>query len=96
MRPSAALERHREAVRAIAARHRVHSVRVFGSVLRGEDQDGSDLDLLVEPTAQTTLFDLAAIQVEAEELLGVRVEVLTPKSLPARFRNRVLGEAILI
>jgi predicted nucleotidyltransferase len=93
VRPSEALERHRAAILEIAARHRVHHVRVFGSVLRGEDRDGSDLDLLVEPGAHTTLFDLAAIQVEAEELLGVPVDVLTPNSLPRRSRERVLGEA---
>lgn len=50
MRPSIALATHRAAVREIAHRHRVCDVRVFGSVVRGEDIDGSDIDLLVEPT----------------------------------------------
>ena len=44
-------------------------------------------------TSETTLMDIAAIQVEAEKLLGVQVDVLTPKSLPIRFRQRVLQEA---
>lgn len=56
--------------------------------------DGPFLDLLVDPTPQTTLFTLAAIQLEAEGPLGVRVDVLTPKSLPKVFRDRVLLEAI--
>lgn len=58
MRPSQALESNRAAIRDIAARHRVRGVRVFGSVVRGTDTDGSDLDLLVEPTEQTTLLDI--------------------------------------
>ena len=52
MRPSQALESNRAAIRDIAARHRVHDVRVFGSVVRGTDTDGSNLDLLVETTEQ--------------------------------------------
>jgi hypothetical protein len=96
MRPSKALDRHREALRMIALRHRVLNPRVFGSVLHGSDTDDSDLDLLVDPTADTTLLDIAAIQVEAERLLGVRVDVLTPGSLPARFRDRVLLEAVAV
>lgn len=93
MRPSLLLNTHRSAVREIALRHRVSSVRVFGSVLRGQDDEGSDLDVLVEPTADTTLMDIAAIQVELERLLGISVDVLTPNALPEQFRNRVLAEA---
>ena len=94
MRPSKALEANRDAIRAIAARHRVQNVRVFGSVLHGDDLEGSDLDLLVEPTAQTTLMDIAGIQVEAERLLGIHVDGLTPKFLPSTLRDRVLREAV--
>lgn len=93
MKPSDALTRNRDALRALVLCHRVCNPRVFGSALSGQDADGSDLDLLVDPTAETTLMDIAAIQVEAEKLLGVQVDVLTPKSLPARFRQRVLQEA---
>ena len=93
MRPSLALQSHRSAVREIALRHRVRNVRVFGSVLRGEDAEGSDLDLLVDPTADTTLMDLAAIEMEVERLLGVAVDVLTPNALPESFRAAVLAGA---
>ena len=93
MRPSQALEINREAIRAIAARHRVQNVRVFGSALYGEDAEGSDLDLLVEPTEQSTLLDIGAIQFEVSELLGVEVDVLTPRSLPQKWRAKVLAEA---
>ncbi|MFM9912741.1 MAG: nucleotidyltransferase family protein [Methylophilaceae bacterium] len=93
MKPSEALNNHREAIRQIVESHRACNVRVFGSVLHGEDIDGSDLDLLVDPTPQTTLFDLARIQGKLQAMLGVPVDVLTPKALPEKFRDRVLLEA---
>lgn len=96
MRPSLALQTHRDAIREIALRHRVKNVRVFGSVLHGEDTEDSDLDILVEPTSETTLMDIGAIQYELKELLGVQVDVLTPRALPDSFRNRVLEDAVLI
>lgn len=65
---------------------------MFGSVLRGVDSDESDLDLLVDPTSETTLVDIAAIQVALERLLGVPVDVL-PNTLPDKFRSQVLAEA---
>ena len=64
MRPSEALALHRTQIREIALRHRVSGVRVFGSVLRGDDVAGSDLDLLVDPTPATTLMDIGAIRFE--------------------------------
>jgi predicted nucleotidyltransferase len=94
MRPSQALQTHREAIREIALRHHVCNVRVFGSVLHGDDTEDSDLDLLVEPTAETTLMDIARIQVEMERLLNIGVDVLTPNALPDKFRAQVLSEAV--
>lgn len=96
MRPSIALQQHREAIREIALRHRVRNVRVFGSVLHGEDTEDSDLDLLVEPTSETTLMDIARIQVEVAKLLNVSVDVLTPNALPDKFRAQVLTEAVTV
>ena len=93
MRPSFALQTHREAIRAIALSHRVTNVRVFGSVLTGDDTDDSDLDILVEPTKQTTLMDIAAIQYELKQLLGIAVDVLTPNALPDTFRTQVIEQA---
>lgn len=93
MRPSEALKFHREAVRQIALQHHVLDVRVFGSVLRGEDTDASDLDLLVNPTSETTLMDIGAIRYKLRRLLGVSVDVLTPNALPDSFREQVLLEA---
>lgn len=93
MKPSEALNKHRTQLREIVARNGALQPRVFGSAIRGDDTEESDLDLLVEPTATTTLMTLAAIQLEAERLLGVRVDVLTPRSLPIRYRSNVLREA---
>lgn len=76
--------------------HRVSDVRVFGSALTGEDDAGSDLDLLVEPTPHTTLMDIGAIRYELKDLLGIEVDVLTPEGLPLRFRDQVLREAVAV
>ena len=94
MKPSEALALHRAAIRQVVASHHAGNVRVFGSVLHGQDTDSSDLDLLVDPTSETTLMDVAAIQVELQHLLGVSVDVLTPRALPDKFRSIVLVEAM--
>ena len=78
------------------ARHDAVRPRVFGSVVHGDDTDESDLDLLVDATGRTTLFSLAAIQLEAEKLLGVSVDVRTPQDLATRFRDAVLKEAVAV
>ncbi|MHB1084257.1 MAG: nucleotidyltransferase family protein [Thiobacillus sp.] len=96
MKPSAALDLKRAAVREAANRYRAANPRIFGSVLHGTDQDGSDLDLLVDALPGATLFDLGALQVELEELLGVAVDLMTPGDLPLKFRNQVLAEAALV
>lgn len=93
MRPSNALHQNREAIRSVALSHRVTNVRVFGSALRGSDVEGSDLDLLVDPTSETTMMDIARIQLELSDLLNVEVDVLTPDALPGKFRAQVLREA---
>lgn len=96
MRPSLALQTHRDAIREIALRHRVKNIRVFGSVLHGDDTEDSDLDLLVEPTVETTLMDIAKIQFEITQLLNIAVDVLTPRALPDKFRDQVMNEAEMV
>lgn len=93
MRPSTLLDRHRPAIRQIIGRYRVRNPRVFGSVLHGLDTEDSDLDILVDPTEQTTLYDIGAIRQALAALLGVPVDVLTPEALPDRVRAQVLAEA---
>ena len=93
MRPSEALALHRGRIRQIALSHRVQDVRVFGSTARGEDTEGSDLDLLVEPTSETTLLDIGAIRFKLKQLLGLDIDVLTPEALPEKALAQVLSEA---
>ena len=93
MKPSEALRTHRAAIRRVIESHRASNVRVFGSAARGEDSEMSDLDILIDPTAETTLFDIGAIRRELRELLGVTVDVVTPKAIPEHIRTAVLAEA---
>jgi len=94
MKPSLALASNRDAVRRVVAAHRACNPRIFGSVAHGEDTEDSDLDILIDPTPETTLFDIGAIRHELLQLLGVPVDVLTPKALPEKFRAAVLAEAV--
>jgi len=93
MKPSESLLTHRAAIRAIVAAHRASNARVFGSVARGRDTEESDLDILVDPAPDATLFDIGAMRRELRQLLGVKVDVLTPNGLPDSFRDAVLAEA---
>ena len=93
MKPSDALRTNREAIRQVVKSHRASNPRVFGSVVHGMDVEDSDLDILIDPTPETTLLDIGAIRHELAQLLGVPVDVLTPKALPEHFRAAVLAEA---
>ena len=93
MKPSEALHLHREQVRRIVAAHHAHNARVFGSVLRGDDEEGSDLDILIDPTPETTLMDIGAIRHELRTLLKVDVDVLTLCAIPEKIRAHVLSES---
>lgn len=94
MRPSVALQTHRIAIRRIVEAHRASNPRVFGAVIHGNDTDSSDLDLLIDPTPDTTMMDIGAIRHELHQLLGVPVDVLTPRALPDAFRAQVIAEAV--
>lgn len=94
VKPSVALNAHRADIRRIVAANKATNPRVFGSVARGEDEDGSDLDILVDVLPGATLFDLGGIQFELQELLGVPVDLLTPGDISATFRGQVLAEAV--
>mgnify|MGYP001584186301 CR=1 FL=1 len=93
MKPSDSFRKHRAVIRRLVEAHRASNARVFGSAMRGDDTDGSDLDLIVDPQPGTTLFDLGALQVDLEEALGIPVDLLTPGDLPPGYRAKVLAEA---
>jgi uncharacterized protein len=93
VRPSEVLPQHRNTIRQLVIEAGMSNPRVFGSVLHGEDQDGSDLDLLVDPSPRASLLAMAGLQIELERALGVKVDVRTPRELHPRFRDKVLAEA---
>jgi len=83
----------REEIRRLVAGRRATNPRVFGSTARGEDVEGSDLDILIDACAGATLFDLGALFEELEDTLGVPVDLVTLRELPPRIRAQVLAEA---
>jgi uncharacterized protein len=93
MKPSLALEAHRDAIRGMVGKYRTSNPRVFGSVARGEDGEDSDLDILVDTLPGTTMFDLGGLQYELQELLGIKVDLVTTGELHRRIKNQVLTEA---
>lgn len=80
----------------ILLRHGVKRAAFFGSVARGEAKDNSDIDILVDLTTGKSLLDLVEIKLEIEDLLGVRVDVLTYKSLLPAIKEAVLKEQLPI
>lgn len=95
MRPSEALNIHRKEIRSIVEKNGACNPRIFGSTIRGEDTELSDLDILVDPIqGKTTLISIVSIEMEVASLLGVRVDVQTPLALSERFRGEVLHEAV--
>jgi predicted nucleotidyltransferase len=93
MRPSEILPLHRDTIRLLVLKAGMSNPRVFGSVVRGEDEEDSDLDILVDPAPRTSLLDLAGLQIEIEAKTGAKVDLLTPGCLPLKFRQKVLEEA---
>jgi uncharacterized protein len=88
------LRRHRRAVVDLAGRRGLRDVRVFGSVARGEDREGSDIDLLVDVDEGVGLVDIAGLARELTDLLGVAVDVVPANSLKRGVRDQVLAEAV--
>ena len=89
----AALQRNREAILRLAARHGVCNVRVFGSASRSETGADSDLDFLVDLEPERCLLNLGALLMDLQDLLGRKVDLVTEKALHWYIRDRVLSEA---
>ena len=89
-----ALRDHRRELLDAARRRGIGRVRVFGSLARGEALPASDVDLLVDLSPGRTLLDLAGFRREAQEILGMPVDVATPDILKERIRAEVLAEAL--
>ena len=87
------VHRRRDEIRRVAAKHGVHTVRVFGSAVRGDARPDSDVDLLVEVGPQPSSWFPAGLILELQELLGRKVDVVTPRGLSPHIREQVLSEA---
>ena len=88
------LKAKREEILRVCAKYGAHNVRVFGSVARGEADELSDIDFLIELEPGRSLFDLGGLQYDLEQLLGCWVDVVTERGLKPRVRERVLREAV--
>ncbi len=93
MKPSKALATHTGKLLAIAAGHGASNLRVFGSVAKGADKEGSDIDILVDVPFGTSLFQFAGLVIDFEEALGVKVDLCTEAQLHPKLKNRILAEA---
>ncbi|MGH8985416.1 MAG: nucleotidyltransferase family protein [Acidimicrobiia bacterium] len=90
----AELRQRRNEILALARRHGASSIRIFGSVARGDAGLASDIDLIVDLDPDRSLLDLAGLHLDLEDLLGRPVDVGTAASLRERIRERVLRESI--
>ena len=88
------LREKRQEILEIATRHGAYNVRIFGSMARGEADEKSDVDILVELEPDRSLLDLGGLLMDLESLLGCRVDVVTVRGLRKRIRERVLREAV--
>ena len=88
------IQEKRREILEIAARHGAYNVRLFGSLSRGEANEASDVDVLVELEPDRSLLDLGGLLTDLEDLLACRVDVVTENGLKSRFRHRVLQEAL--
>jgi len=87
------LQSKKAEILALAAKHGASNVRLFGSVVRGEDREDSDVDFLVDMKETCSLFDLIGLQQDIEKTIGRRVDVLTPNAINRHLKDRILHEA---
>lgn len=90
------VRQHREAILAIARRYGASDIRIFGSVARGEATESSDLDLIVRFEPDRSLFDHGGLLMDLQDLLGVKVDVVSEGGMRERFRNHVMREAVAL
>ncbi|MFT4288429.1 nucleotidyltransferase family protein [Nocardioides sp.] len=87
---------HRDELREVLDHHGVKNARLFGSVARGDDRAGSDVDLLVQFAPGTSLFTVLRIQDELETILGVEVDLIPEGGLKERVRERIQRDLIAL
>ncbi len=87
---------HRDKINVLVTAHHATEPRIFGSTARGEDQAGSDVDLLVEFTDEATLLDEVGLRLALSDLLHLEVDVVAIDALRGSIRERVLREAVAV
>ncbi len=92
--PSSRVAQHRERIRSVVAEHRAASPRIFGSVARGDDEPGSDLDLLVDFDDEATLLDEVGLRLALSDLLQIEVDIVAADTLRGELRDRIFSEAV--
>ncbi len=93
MRPSELLPQYRETIRRLIFEAGMTNPRVFGSVVRGEDREDSDLDILVDPAPRASLLAMEILQSRLASVTGIKIDLRTPEEIHLKFRGRVLAEA---
>ncbi len=88
------VQQHRDAIRALVTEHHATTPRFFGSVARGDDEAGSDVDLLVEFTDEASLLDEVGLRLALRDLLQIDVDVVAADALRGAIRDRILREAV--
>ena len=96
MRVDELLKDKREEILKLAAKHGARNVRVFGSLARGEADEQSDVDFLVDMEPGRSLLDMGGLLMDLREFLGRDVDVVTERTLKPRVRTRVLREAVAL
>ena len=90
------IESNRTQLRTLAGRYGLSSIRVFGSMARDDASSQSDVDFLVDGVAPLSGFSLGALLMDAQDLLGRKVDIVTVNSLHPLMRDRVLRESVSI
>ncbi len=91
------IAKHRDAILALAAKHGATDVRIFGSVARGDENEASDVDVLVRMEAGRSLFDMGELLMDLRDLLGCKVDVISEHNdMRPHFRDSVLKDAVAV
>lgn len=85
---------HRQQILSITNAHGAYNVRIFGSIAKGQDVPGSDLDILSDLAPEKSLLDIVAIKQDLEDLLGFKVDVVTQASLSPYLKSEILKSAV--
>lgn len=80
----------------IIEKYGITKASLFGSIVRNEDTNKSDIDILIEPPKGMTLFDMAGLQIDLQESLKKPVDVITYRSINPRLKKYILKDHKII